>query len=101
MLFLIANDVHRHRASIPRTERMTEVAGVMNWLIVHSDDYVSRAKTCFVGSAAFLHRTDQNPIPVFYSEKFTELRSDVLDHQTATRRGMHHHDRCGHVEIGQ
>ena len=80
---------------------MTEVAGVMNRLIVHSDDYVPRAKTGFVGSAAFLHRTDQDPIPIFHSEKFTQLRSDVLHHQTATRRGMHHHDRSGYIEIGQ
>ena len=71
---------------------MSEVAGIMHRLVADASDHVAGAQPGLIGAAALFHRPHQHSIPVLRAKKLAQLRREILHHQTAAHRRMHHYD---------
>src|SRR3984957_16910813 len=101
LLPLVADHAHNNRSRTMIVQCVSKVAGIVNRLIAHPNDDVARAQPGLIGSAAFLHGPHQHSTPVLRTEKLTQLRREILHHQSASHRRMHiHHAHVWNLKIG-
>src|SRR5271169_4442162 len=82
-------------------QSVTEVAAVVNRLVVDFYNDIARSKSCLLRTAAFFDGADQNSFAVLSSEEIAELLSQILYHQAAAGGRMHNHDRHGQIHVRQ
>ena len=102
VLFLFVPDhAHADGSAVARPHRVHEIAGVVHRLVVDLHDHVSSAEAGLLRAAAFLDGAHQDAVTILHAEELSQLRGDVLHHQSAPRRGRdHHHVDRRNVDVG-
>ena len=99
LFFLIANDADVKRAALMSVHGTSEIATIIDGITVYFHNHVPGVKSRLLSAAALFHRAYQNSLTVLGAKKLTQLGSEIFNHQSAARRGVHYHNRDGHINI--
>src|SRR6266849_106044 len=80
---------------------MRKVRGIVHRLVVDLDDDIPGSESALIPATAFFHRAHQHALAVLDPKEFSQLRGNVLDHQSAPQRRVDDDHRNRYVEVGQ
>src|ERR1700677_2417647 len=81
-------------------DRVGEVGRIVHRLGVYLYHYISGAEAGLVAAAALFDHAHQHALAVFDAKEVSQLGSDVLDHETASRQLVDHDHRDRQIEVG-